>query len=143
MEESKARFHLPGHWRILARMEQERDLLLFYVDTENAGDRPIEVSIINARGETVLDTVVPHQEPWKLIYEKGDGCVKLFMNLQKRKFDWSEDFEFPTEKSSMNASQLNTALRRAGCNHPDARLIEFLRGNMDVSKIRPFLTQNH
>ena len=50
MERQKGLKRLPPQWREAMKMEQYKPEILFYIDTEFAGDVLIEVGIENAAG---------------------------------------------------------------------------------------------
>lgn len=64
MERHKGLTRLPLRWREAKKMEQNKSELLFYIDTEFAGDNLIEVGIENTAGVAIVNSVVAHQKSW-------------------------------------------------------------------------------
>ena len=120
-------------------MEDEKSSILFYVDTEFADIHLIEVAIINAAGQDVLNTLVRHEKSWKEIYEEGTSSTRFMMTKQKEKFQWDSDWNFAPEAKVMDAAQVATCLERASCSSPTAKFVEFSFGNMDTKRLHDFL----
>ena len=56
----------------------------------------MEVRIINAAGEVVLDTLVLYKRSWKQIYDEGSDAVRLMMNMQEKMVQMGRRLELPT-----------------------------------------------
>lgn len=139
LESRKGKDTLSSDWRVLKSMEQQKSKLLVYVDVEKASTVLIEIGIINAANEEIIDTLVTYDTPWRQIYVEGSDAVKLWMDNQKSKFRWNDQWEFPPGTRTMNAHQVADVLQKAGFNHPNAKIIEFTSGNSDSKVVRDFL----
>ena len=142
MEQDKGLHRLSGKWREMKIMEQNQSEMLFYIDTEFAGEVLIEVAILNAAGRKIVDTVISHNKSWQELYDQGHAGTKQWMNMQKAKFNWDNEWNMPPDTHTLNASQLATILLEAQTNHSSARFVEFSRGNLDMSVLRRFLQEN-
>ena len=123
-------------------MEQKQSELLFYIDTEFAGDVLIELGIENAAGRKIVDTLVSHDKGWRELYKEGHEGTKLFMDMQKEKFQWDFEWKMPPDTQTLDARQIASLLLQAEINHPGAKAVEFSRGNHDMNKLRRFLRDN-
>ena len=123
-------------------MEQNESELLFYIDTEFAGDALIEIGIESAAGTQIVNSVVWHDKSWRHIYKDGHDGTRMFMNLQQKKYGWDDDWKMPSSTETIDAQELATILLDSQANHPGARFIEFSRGNMDLNRTRRFLPDN-
>ena len=123
-------------------MEQQQSEILFYIDTEFAGDVMIELGVENAAGRKIVDTLVSHDKSWRELYEEGHDGTKLFMDLQKEKFEWDTEWNMPPDTQTLDARQIASFLLQAEINHPGAEAVEFSRGIHDVNKLRRFLCDN-
>lgn len=61
---------------------------------------------------------------------------------QKKKYQWDDNWNMPPATQTINAQQLAGRLLEAQVCHPNARFIEFSRGNNDINKVRRFLREN-
>ena len=139
LEQTKGNHKLDTQWKAIKNIEYEENNALFYLDTEYADSRLIEVAIINAAGEEILNTLVIHEKLWKEIFNEGADATRLMMTKQKQKFQWDSDWVFPSSAKVMDAAQVATCLERASCSSPGARFVEYSRGNMDIKKLHDFL----
>ena len=64
------------------------------------------------------------------------------MNLQRQQFQWDPDFNFPAESKVMNARQVASILLDAQCHSPEARFMEYSKGNLDLKMLRGYLEKN-
>ena len=123
-------------------MEQKNSPLLFYFDTESAGEKLIELGVVNAIGDEVINTLVVHDKPWSSIYEEGDERTRLWMIAQRTKFKWDDRWEFPPGTKVMTAAQVSKTMKQWGMNRPEARIIEYSSGDLDTTILRHFLEEN-
>ena len=65
-------------------MEMQSSDLLFYLDTELAGDYLIEVGIENAPGTEITSTLVTYVNPRRQIHLEGDEGIKRWITLQAK-----------------------------------------------------------
>lgn len=72
LEIQKGTQRLTGDWRHLKQMEQTKPSLMFYLDTEFAGNKLIKLGNINANGDQVINILVVYDQPWSRVYEEGD-----------------------------------------------------------------------
>lgn len=142
LESTKGRQKLTGQWGRMKQMALQDSALLFSLDLEYAGQYPIEAGIVNGNGDEVLNTLLLHDKSWRQIYEEGDQSTRCWMNLQRTKFQWDANFNFPAESKVMNARQVASILRGAQCHSPDARFIEYSRGNQDLNILHGYLEKN-
>lgn len=77
---------MSGEWILVKRMEQKGSDLLFYLDTEFAGDMLIEVGVENAIGQDIIHGSFVHNELRRQIYQEGAAAdVKMYVSKQKKK----------------------------------------------------------
>ena len=93
-------------------------------------------------GEEVINTLVTHDRPWSTIYAEGNEHTRTWMDRQRRKFKWSDKWEFPHGSPVMTAREVADTMRQWGMDQPDARIIEYSRGNRDTSILNSFLSEN-
>ena len=67
LESTKGYHKLNAQWKVIRCMEYEGSNVPFYIDTEFSHDRLVEVGMINAAGDEVINTSVLHDKPWKQI----------------------------------------------------------------------------
>ena len=99
----------------------------------------IEIGIENGMGTKIIDTLVTWPKPWRDIYAECDKSSRVWLDKQKKKFRFTEDWEFPAGTKTMNAREVAECLSEAGTNNPSARFVEYTTGNLDLSKVRRFL----
>ena len=102
----------------------------------------VELAIITAQGVEVIDTYLLHDRPWSKIYEESSPDTRLMMELQKKKFQWDNNYNFPPGTKLVNARQVASILHDAQCDHPEARFVEHTLGNADIKRLRRFLHDN-
>lgn len=56
-------------------MEQKKSPLLVHLDVEHAGEKLIEVGVINTNDDEIINTLVVHDQPWSRIYENPNVDV--------------------------------------------------------------------
>ena len=137
LESTKGRQKLDWQWEIIKSMDSKSSKFLFYLDTEFADNYLIEVAIVNAAGEEVINTLVMHDKPWKQIYNEAEekSTVRFLMDLQKSKFSWDSDWNFQQGATVMNVSQVATILRTAQCSSPEAKFVKYSKGGCDLRKL--------
>lgn len=123
-------------------MEQNKSPLLFYLDTEYAGTYVFEIGIINAQGEEIINSLVTHDKPWSQIYEEASESTRFWLNKNRIKYSMDEKWNYPLRTATMSARQVACTLEQAGSQHTDARFIEYLRGNADMSIVRRYLCEH-
>ena len=64
------------------------------------------------------------------------------MSMQKRKFKWNYNWNFPPSSIVKDAAQVAILLHTASCSSPKARFVEYCRGNTDLEKVQDFLEVN-
>ena len=99
-----------------------------YLDTEFASNTLIEVGIVNGMGEEVFNTLVTHDRPWSAIYAESNEHTRTWMDRQRRKFKWSDKWEFPHGSPVVTAREGADTMRQWGTDQPDARIIGYSRG---------------
>lgn len=142
LESTKGLQKLTGQWRIMKQMELQGSALLFYLDLEFGGQYPIKIGMLNGNGDEVLNTLLVHDKSWRQTYEEGDGSTRYWMNLQRQKFQWDADFNFLAESKVMNARQVASILRYAQYHSPEARFMEYSKGNLDLKLLHGYLEKN-
>ena len=135
----KGLYRLDAQWKVIGLMDYEASDMLFYVDTEFTADYLLEIAIINAAGEEVIDTLVRHEKIWKEIHDEASPQARFWLETQKSKFQFDDDWNFPPSATAMDAAEVATRLQAASCSSPNARFVEYSRGNFDTKKIRDFL----
>ena len=93
-------------WRVAKEMEQNQSELPFHVDTEFDGDALIQLGIENAVGTQVVSIVVTHDKSWRQIHDEGYEGNRSFMEVQKNKFGWHDDWNMPPDTKTVNAQEL-------------------------------------
>ena len=102
--------------RVIVFKEEAAEIDEFDLDLDGVGRYAslfVEIGIINAAGEEVLETLVLHDRPWKQIHNEGPVSVRLMMDRQKSKFQWDENWKFPPGATVMDASQVAALLHAA------------------------------
>ena len=94
-------------------MEQNQYEVLFYVDTEFAGDVLIELGIENAAGMQVVSSVVKHDKGWRQNYDKDHIGTRLLMQIQKKRFGWNDDCNMPSGTKTINTQEFTSILLEA------------------------------
>ena len=131
--------------RVIVFKEEAAEIYEFDLDLDGVGQYAsllVEIGIINAAGEEVLDTLVLHERPWKQIHNEGPISVRLMMDRQKNKFQWDENWKFPPRATVMDASQVAALLHAALYSSTSAKFVEYTRGNADLKKVQDFLEVN-
>ena len=142
LERTKGSQKLNPQWEVIKSMDREGSDMLFYVDTEFISGYLIEVGVVNAAGDVILDTCVLHDKSWKQIYNEGSDTTRYWLDKQKRKFAWDEELKFPPSTTVMDATQIASVLHAASCSMPEAKFVEYSAGNMDTKLIQNFLRDN-
>ena len=87
----------------------------------------------------MINTLVTYDKPWRQIYAEGSEGTKYWMKQQNKKFNWNADWEFPAGTKTMNVLEVARCLKNARTDRPDARFLEYFRGNNDLQKVQNFL----